>query len=138
MPISFDSAIGIHEQALLLREKRSEVLAENLANVDTPNYKARDIDFNSILRQETATGGADPGAGAMRLVTTDHSHLQPNGGLDSPPLLYRVPTQPSADGNTVENQVEQAKFSENAVRYEASYTFLNGSIKGLLTAIKGQ
>lgn len=132
MPISFDSAFGFHEKALLLLAQRSEVLAKNLANSDTPNFKARDVDFKSILQQ---AGG---GQGGLQLATTDPSHINPGSNVDAPPLLYRVPTQPSADGNTVENQIEQAQFSENALRYEASFTFLSGSIKGLLTAIKGQ
>jgi flagellar basal-body rod protein FlgB len=133
MPISFDSAFGIHEQALLLSEKRTEILAENLANVDTPNYKARDIDFKSLMQQVAATND-----GGIQLNTTNSAHIQ--GGADpaSPQLLYRVPTQPSADGNTVENQIEQAQFAENAVRYQASFTFLSDSIKGLVSAIRGQ
>ena len=134
MPISFDSAFGIHEQALLLRERRTEILAQNLANADTPNFKARDIDFNSLIKQIAA----DHGQGGLQLSTTNGSHIQTGGDLGDPSLLYRVPMQPSADGNTVENQIEQAQFSENAVRYQASFTFLNGAIKGLISAIKGQ
>jgi len=134
VPISFDSAFGIHEQALLVREKRTEILAENLANVDTPNFKARDIDFKSALKQ--AAGGN--GQGGIQLDTTSPSHIQSNGDISTTPLLYRVPTQPSADGNTVENQIEQSQFAENAVRYQASFTFLSESIKGLISAIRGQ
>ena len=137
MPISFDSAFGIHEQALLLREKRTEILAENLANVDTPNFKARDIDFKSVLKQAAADKG-DSGPGGIQLSTTSPGQIQSSDSVGNTPLLYRVPTQPSADGNTVENQIEQAQFAENAVRYQASFTFLSGAIKGLLTAIKGQ
>ena len=134
MPISFDSAFGVHEQALLLREKRTEILAQNLANVDTPNFKARDIDFKSALKQ----AASDNGQGGIQLSTTSPSHIQPGDGVSNTPLLYRVPTQPSADGNTVENQIEQSQFAENAVRYQASFTFLSESIKGLITAIRGQ
>lgn len=134
MPISFDSAFGIHEQALMLREKRTEILAENLANVDTPNFKARDIDFKSVLKQ----AAADKAQGGLELSTTSPSHIQSGGDASGAPLLYRVPTQPSADGNTVENQIEQSQFAENAVRYQASFTFLSGTIKGLISAIRGQ
>lgn len=133
MPINFDFAFGGHDKALQLLADRSAVLARNLANADTPNYKARDFDFKSIMQQ--VDGGS---AGNLALTTSNPAHINPVGSVGDPPLLYRIPTQPSADGNTVENQIEQAKFSENALRYKASYTFLNGSIKGLLTAIKGQ
>ncbi|HKJ22237.1 MAG TPA: flagellar basal body rod protein FlgB [Gammaproteobacteria bacterium] len=134
MPINFNSAFGGHDKALLLLADRSAVLAKNLANSDTPNYKARDIDFKSVLQQ--LDGGAGPDN--LPMTTSNPSQLNPGSDASNPPLLYRIPTQPSADGNTVESQIEQAKFSENAVRYKASYTFLSGSIKGLLTAIRGQ
>jgi flagellar basal-body rod protein FlgB len=131
MPISFDSALGSHEAALKIRARRSELLASNLANADTPNYKARDIDFKAALQQSLDS--------PLPLETSNPSHIQ-LAGLDQPggPLLYRVPSQPSLDGNTVDEQVEQAAFAENALRYQASLRFLSGRFQGLLTAIKGE
>ncbi|WP_297526593.1 flagellar basal body rod protein FlgB [Thiohalobacter sp.] len=131
MPISFDSALGPLPQALKLRARRTEVLASNLANADTPNYKARDIDFRAAFDQ------AQGRRLAMRVTQPGHIPLgEPAYG--GAPLKFRVPSQPSLDGNTVDSQVEQAAFSENAVRYQATLTFLSGRIKGLKAAIKGE
>lgn len=123
-------AFGIHEQALQLRAMRNEVLTSNIANADTPNYKARDVDFGVALRQAE---GAQ-----LRLRTTSELHSQPSA-MDrfGSELKYRVPTQPTLDGNTVETDVEQAAFAENAVKYRASLTFLNGTISSLRYALKG-
>jgi flagellar basal-body rod protein FlgB len=123
-----ESVLGIHESALLFRARRMDVLAENLANVDTPNYKARDIEFSHAL--EAANSGA-------RLVTTNPRHLAGTQAEHSTPLQYRVPHQPSLDGNTVESDLELARFAENAVSYQASLLFINRRIAGLRTAITG-
>ncbi len=129
MAINFDTALGINPQALVLREKRSEILAANLVNADTPGYKARDLDFQSVLKQ---TQSSD-----LQLETTRPNHIAPTvSGLNGN-LLYRNPYHPSLDGNTVEAQVEQAKYSENAVQYEASLRFINGSFTDLVTSLKG-
>ncbi|KAB7627201.1 flagellar basal body rod protein FlgB [Alkalilimnicola sp. S0819] len=131
MSISFDKTFGVHAAALKLRAERTKLLAENLANADTPNYKARDLDFQAALRQ------AQGGQGEMR--ATHARHIQPEGGgAFQPRALYRVPQQPSLDGNTVETQVEQAKFAENSVHYQASLNFLTGRIQGLLGALRGE
>lgn len=132
MPISIDSALGVHAQALIIRGRRAEVLAANMANADTPNYKAKDIDFKTALSQ------ASSGAGSVALATTNPSHLSIStsaGQGDS--VLYRTPSAPSLDGNTVDTQIEQAEFTDNAVRYEASLNFVGQKIKGLLSAIRG-
>ena len=122
------STLGGHAQALMTYGRRAEILASNLANADTPGYKARDVDFRSVL------AAATPG----NMLMTDKRHMssrQSGAGAD---LLYRSPYQSSLDGNTVETHIEQAAFADNAVRYQASLRFLGGSIKGLLTAIKGE
>lgn len=130
MPISFDAALGNHEAAMRLRARRTQILAANLANADTPNYKARDIDFKSVLRSQ---------GGSLGLRTTDSQHLQASGTTPSGgKLLYRVPSQPSLDGNTVGIQREQAAFAENAVHYQATLRFLGGRFKGMISAIKGE
>jgi flagellar basal-body rod protein FlgB len=127
----FDNVFGIHEQALLLHGQRLGVLANNIANADTPNFKARDIDFASVL---SGTGAET----ALPVTVTDAAHLGAvDGGLPSAELLYRNPYQASLDGNTVEMPVEQAAFSENNVRYQASLQFVNNQISLLQFAIAG-
>jgi flagellar basal-body rod protein FlgB len=133
MPFSFDQILGVHQPALIVEGRRAELLASNLANADTPGYKARDIDFRQALRQQQA-----PGDGAGRLALTNSRHLQmPSqaGGFD---VEYRIPQQPSLDGNTVEQQVEMSAYTENAMRYLATLRFLSGKFNSLRTAIKGQ
>jgi len=120
-------------QALNLRAHRSEVLASNIANADTPNYKARDFDFAAALR------GAIGTTQRVALARTSVRHL--DGGAGAAPgaaLQYRVPVQPSIDGNTVEMDTELAQFSDNALRMQADLAFMSDRIRGLLTAIPGQ
>ncbi|CAD5110228.1 flagellar basal body rod protein FlgB [Zestomonas carbonaria] len=121
MSIRIDEALGVHARALELRVQRSEILAANLANEDTPGFLARDIDF----------------AGEMQRLDSDFATTSPGAGLDSS-LKYRVPTQPSQDGNTVELSVEQAAFSKNAMDFQTSLTFLSMKFRGLKQAIEGR
>lgn len=133
MPLNIDSALGPLPEALVLRGRRSELIASNLANADTPNFKARDFDFHAMM---------DKARGEQLAVrTTQTRHIAFNSDASSPggiPFQYRVPSQPALDGNTVDGQVEQAAFAENAVNYQATLTFLSGRISGLLRAIKGE
>lgn len=130
--ISFDNAFGVHEDALRLRSQRSEVLANNLANADTPGYKARDIDFEAALQQ--AQGQQD----GMAMAASDPGHMSGGGGEGgSPELMYRNPIQPSIDGNTVDSQTEMSKYMRNSMDFQASFQFLNSSIKGLKNALSG-
>jgi flagellar basal-body rod protein FlgB len=122
-------ALDFHATALLLRSERSRVLAGNLANADTPNYKARDFDFSQALAQAT---GQMQGAGPAR---THAVHLPAASATATPTLLYRVPLQSRLDGNTVEMDVERASFADNTMRYEASLRFLNGQIRTLMSAM---
>lgn len=119
-----------HEQALGLRALRSEILSSNIANADTPNYKARDIDFAEALRNMQGTQVTMRKTNPLHqsAVTTNRAGAE---------VKYRVPMQSTLDGNTVETDVEQALFAENTVRYRASLTFLNGQINGLRYAIRG-
>jgi len=130
MPVSLDRVFGVHAQALQLRAQRGELLASNLANADTPDYKARDLDFKAVLNQAQDQH-------TVALSTSHVNHQGGQAGSGSAREMYRIPGQPSLDGNTVETQVEQAKFAENAVRYRASLQFINGKISGLMTAIRG-
>jgi flagellar basal-body rod protein FlgB len=131
-----DAQIGVHADALRLRARRGELIANNLANADTPGFKARDVDFRKALADARQPGGA------LTLSTTNASHLGRGAGAALPDgtgvVQYRVPMAPALDGNTVDAQVEQAAFAENAVRYQATLSFLNSRFRGLMTAITGQ
>ncbi len=119
----------------MLRSQRAEVLAANLANADTPGYKARDIDFSQVLATEQGRRGLPP----VQLKRSSAGHLKSlESGAGGFPLRYRNPMQPSLDGNTVETQVEQAAFTDNALRYQASLRFVEGRARTLLTAIRGE
>lgn len=130
MAISFDAALGIHESALKLRGQRAEILANNLANADTPNFKARDVDFKQMLARAS---GKDS---SFTMHATHERHLTAVAHGESE-TLYRVPQQPSIDGNTVEEQVEHGEYMKNALQLQASFTFLNSRFKGLTTALRG-
>ena len=127
----FDNLFGIHEKALLLRSDRVAVLAANLANVDTPNYKARDMDFGDVL------AGVDQGGLVLKATNAGHITLDTASAAGAD-LKYRIPYQTSLDGNTVEAPVEQAAFAENSIRYQASLMFINRQIQTLGLAIAGQ
>lgn len=133
-----DDYLRVNETAIGLRERRAQMLASNVANADTPNYKARDIDFNSALQTalQRKEAVASP---AATLTKTDPVHLNGNAGNtlpDGTPILYRVPTQPSADGNTVDMDVERNQFADNSVRYEAGLTLISSQIKDMLSVIQ--
>ena len=136
MANSLDQYLGVHAAALDVRARRTELIANNLANADTPGYKARDIDF----RQAMARAAGEPVTSGVHLSTTQAGHIGGAASADatgSPDLKYRTPLAPALDGNTVDAQIEQASFAENAVRYQATLTFLNSKFRGLLTAIMG-
>ena len=135
MASKIDKALFFQQQALGLRAYRQQVLAGNIANADTPNYKARDFDFASALKEAIA-GRTD--GGGLALSKTNSEHLSATSGTGPVSLMYRTPMQASVDGNTVEMDVERAQFSENAIRYEAGVTFISGRIKTLMSAIQGQ
>lgn len=129
--MNLDNAFGIHASSLVLRSKRAELLASNLANADTPNYKARDINFREVLSGQHSK---------LQTLSSSHPrHFQPgDDGLTDSRLYYRTPGQPSVDGNTVDSQLERAAFMENSIMYQTSLRFLSGKVSGLLTAIRGE
>ncbi len=139
MALDLDSYLGIHPEALKLQSRRMEVLANNLANVDTPNYKARDIDFQAALAAATDQSQAGSQAGGpVTMTTTDPRHIAADATTDgSAELKYRVPLAPSLDGNTVDAEQEQAAFADNTVRYQATLSFISSSLRSLMTAITG-
>ena len=131
MAINLDEALGVHARALELRAYRTQLLATNIANADTPNYKAVDIDFKTALSQAQS--------GQLPLAVTSANQIQAANAEGSQyQLMYRIPMQPALDGNTVDTQIEQAEFTRNAVQHQASLMFLNNRIKGILSAIKGE
>lgn len=124
--------LGFHQKALSLRAYRQEVLAANIANADTPHYKARDIDFKASL--QSALGGR---GGQVDLLRTSERHLPAAGSATGgAKLMYRTESQSSVDGNTVDMDVERAAFAENAVQYEASLTFITGMLRTLQSAMQ--
>ncbi|MGN4934209.1 lateral flagellar basal body rod protein LfgB [Aeromonas rivipollensis] len=127
MSISFDSALGVHPYALDVRADRACILAGNLANVDTPGYLARDVDYKSILGRVARQVAAGEQGSAISQGETDMQHP-----------LYRIPYQVSMDGNTAELSVEQSKFASNATDFQTSLTFLNMKITGIAKAIEGR
>jgi flagellar basal-body rod protein FlgB len=134
MPANLDSYLGVHASALKVRAQRTELLATNLANADTPHYQARDIDFRAALARASGTG-----TNTVAMAATQPGHIQSTAaGVAEADLQYRVPLAPSIDGNTVDVQLEQAAFAENAVRYQATLSFLSSKFRGLMTAITGQ
>lgn len=127
MSISFDSALGVHPYALDVRADRARILAGNLANVDTPGYLARDVDYKSILGRVARQVAAGEQGSAISQGETDMQHP-----------LYRIPYQVSMDGNTAELSVEQSKFASNATDFQTSLTSLNMKITGIAKAIEGR
>ncbi len=136
MAFSFDSAFGIHQYAIGARNARSEILAANIANADTPGYKARDVDFKEAL----ASAMGQTSDNSVKLMRTDDRHASAKiSTIGMSNLMYRVPLQPdTGDGNTVDVQEERTQFLENALRYQASLEFLNQRIAQLNRAIRGE
>ena len=136
-----DDYMRFNEAALSLRSQRQELIASNIANADTPNFKARDIDFASALAG--ALGRTSPAAAVLRNTAPAHlggaaPGMSPDLLPDGTALLYRKPAQGAVDGNTVDMDVERNQFTDNAIRYEVGITLINSQIRGMMTAIQGQ
>ena len=134
MAINFDNALGIHAHTLGIRTQRAEIIANNLANSETPGYQARDIDFQTALKNrmnEKQVG--------FNIARTNARHVDAKMLRQMhPETLYRTPMQPSIDGNTVDEHMEKANFAKNALDFQASFRFINGRFKGLMSAIRGE
>ena len=134
MAISFDKALGVHPHAMLIRSQRAEMLATNIANADTPGYKAKDIDFASALK--TAKSNQLSG---NSMVRTNEKHIAGGTRSVAGNELFRTPNQTdTGDGNSVDIQVERNLYTQNAMEYQASDQFLNGKFKGLKKALGSQ
>jgi flagellar basal-body rod protein FlgB len=129
MPLNIDSYFGLEAKSLSLEDQRASIIANNLANTNTPNYKARDIDFQEFLQASLKAQG-------QQLNTTDPDHIGTNADF-STILKYRSVDHVSLDGNTVDKDVETTEFAKNAVNYQASLSFLNNKIRYMTMAIKG-
>ena len=138
MQFSLDKFFGINQQALKIHSQRSEILASNLANADTPGYQARDIDFKAALQRVNS----EMNAGTV--MTTNAKHFNGAGGMDNRindlvgELKYRTPNQPSLDGNTVDPLLEKAAFMDSAMQYQTNLKFLGDKIKYIKSALKGE
>ncbi|MER0170229.1 MAG: flagellar basal body rod protein FlgB [Nitrosomonas sp.] len=130
-----DKELNLYHQALNLRAARQELLASNVANADTPNFKARDIDFSSVLREKLSLTTNTTQVG---LITTSSGHIStdPAGILGGDNLLYRVPLQPSADGNTVDMNMERTQFADNSIKYDVILTLVKDKFDDLSLAMQ--
>lgn len=135
MADKLDAALGIHPQALKLRGQRLQVLASNIANADTPGYKARDLDFQAAMRAAAGRLGVDAPKTTHAMHIADPDLPSGNAGAAR---IYRTPLQASLDGNTVDAQQEHAAFGQAAIEYQASLNFLEGKVKALMTALTGE
>ena len=131
MSVNFDKSVAPHINAVNVRSARARMLANNLANADTPNYKAQDVDFSAVLRQASQRNG-------VAVSTTHAAHLPAQQGIDNIQAQYRIPMHASLDGNTVDPEVENAKFADNAVRYQVSLDFLGRKFSGLIRTLRDE
>lgn len=131
-----DASLSFHQNALRVRGQRQELIAANIANADTPNYKARDLDFGAAMKN-AMSGVAHEGFNTKK---TSEQHLDgaPSKVTSPGGALFRPIMQGSVDGNTVDMDVERNQFADNAIRYEASLIMINGQLKKMLAAIQGQ
>lgn len=134
MTSRIDDVLSFQSKALGLRAHRQQILAGNIANADTPNYKARDFDFSAALKDAIAGRSS----GDLPLATTAPGHIQGTIASSAPTrLMYRTPAQDSVDGNTVDMDLERSAFSENAIQYQAGLTFITHHLKTLMSAVQG-
>lgn len=142
-----DDYLAAHADSIRLRSQRTKVLASNIANADTPNYKARDMAFAEVLedagmsvrstRNRLALSGSQGGSGGLSVTHSRHLGSRQSAAT-SAPLMYRQPEQASLDGNTVDKDLEQARFAENTIRYQASLEFIKSRVNGLIGALRSE
>ena len=131
MTINFDKALGSHERALMIQSRRASAISSNIVNADTPNYKAKDIDFKEALKRSQGD--------LLPIAQSNAKHIPVDGmGANGFHLKYRIPLQPSLDGNTVDLDQEKMAYTENSVRYQATLQFLTGRFKGMKNALRGE
>ncbi|MCW8091816.1 flagellar basal body rod protein FlgB [Alteromonas sp. ASW11-130] len=130
MAIDLDRLVGFHQKALNLREQRMELISGNIANANTPGYKAKDIDFQAAMKMAQTDH-------KQSMVRTDSKHMV--GSMHATSMIqYRLPLQPdTGDGNSVELQQERNAFLDNGLRYQATLEFVKGKLKGMKKALSG-
>lgn len=139
MKALLDNALKFHQTALSLQAQRQQLIASNIANADTPNYKAQDVDFRSALQSVQGRRQVGDGFGRLALSRSSSAHIGQQAGLAADAYTgFRQEIQSSVDGNTVNMDIERAAFAENSIHYEASVTFINGLLRGMQRAISGQ
>ncbi len=138
--MNIDKLIGVHSEALQVRAQRTKLLASNIANSDTPNYKARDIAFADTLKDAGwhNTRATQPNQLQATMNTTHKNHMNVNSSGTAATIMYRQPNHASLDGNTVDKDAEQARFAENAVRYQASLEFIGSRIGSVIRTLRGE
>ena len=141
--MNIDSLIGVHSEALKVRAQRTKLLATNIANSDTPNYKARDIAFGETLKDagwnsSKMIGASAPNRLQPTMNTTHINHMASSKSTMHAPVMYRQPVHASLDGNTVDKDAEQARFAENAIRYQASLEFIGSRIGSVIRTLRGE
>lgn len=132
-----DAALRFNTEALNLRAQRQEILASNIANADTPGYQARDIDFASQMNKVMEQGRSQ-GAGMSMAVTSSRHIAAQSQQPATMDLMYRVPDQPSLDGNTVDMDRERTEFADNSLKYQTDLTVITGQIKSMMSVLQGQ
>lgn len=130
-----DAALRFQQEALNLRAQRQEILAANIANADTPGYQSRDIDFASQLKNVMERGRAQGNTVALTMTSARHIPAQASTAPQTN-LLYRIPDQPSMDGNTVDMDRERTQFADNALKYQTDVTLMSGQIKGMMSVLQ--
>lgn len=128
---SLEQHLSIYSQAMNLRTQRHQVLASNIANADTPNYKARDFSFDKAMQNAMAGRGN----GSIALATTASGHQRGSGMAGAATLQFRTETQSAADGNTVDMDVERSQIAENALQYQIVSQFISDKLKGIRSAL---
>ncbi len=132
-----DAALNFGTEALNLRAQRQEILASNIANADTPGYQARDIDFASELKRTLEQGRAQGSGMSLALTSARHIPAQTTQ-LPELNLMYRIPDQPAADGNTVDMDRERTQFADNSLKYQTDLTLISSQLKGMMNVLQGQ
>lgn len=130
-----DAALRFQQEALNLRARRQEILAANIANADTPGFQARDIDFASEMKKVMARGRAEGSGVNLALTSSRHIPAQTHS-TPQMDLLYRIPDQPSMDGNTVDMDRERTQFADNSLKYQSDLQVLGGQIKGMMSVLQ--
>jgi flagellar basal-body rod protein FlgB len=132
-----DQVFSFHENALRLRAERNQLLVSNIANADTPHYKARDMDFKKAMQDAMKESGASSSESGLQMVQSNSAHMLAQTSAGVPHTFMRKPMQNNLDGNTVDVDIERNSVVQNAIQYEANVSFAQSEIKGLMAVLQG-